>query len=281
MHTLSTPQSAREFVWDARVRGKTVGIVPTMGALHRGHQGLMQQALDAGDALLVSIFVNPTQFGEGEDFEGYPRDERADLSKVAEVSPDGAVFLPTVPMIYPPGFSTAVSVSNVGEPLCGSSRPGHFDGVATVVSRLFGLVRPTRAYFGEKDYQQLTVIRQVVRDLALPVEVVGVSTIREADGLALSSRNTYLTAAEREVAASLYRAIRSADSAWRSGERSVERLCELARAEVDRSGFFRVDYIEVVDAGDLSPLKPGRAALMAIAAWLGRARLIDNGVLGR
>ena len=260
--------------------GRRVSFVPTMGYLHAGHQALIQRASADGSLVVVSIFVNPLQFGPNEDFERYPRDEVGDLARIAEVAPHAAVFLPSVSDMYPPGFVTRVDVAGVTERLCGRSRPGHFRGVATVVARLFGLVAPDVAYFGQKDYQQVATLRAMVRDLALPVEVVGVPTVREADGLALSSRNVYLSPRERVAALCLSRGLAAADALWRSGERDPGTLVQALRAPVEAEPLARLDYAEILDVDSLQDPQPGRPVVAALAVFFERARLIDNHVLG-
>jgi pantoate--beta-alanine ligase len=260
--------------WSAAQSGK-VGFVPTMGFLHRGHVSLMELLRPAVDHLVVSIYVNPLQFGENEDLDAYPRDLERDLELCRAAGVD-AVFTPAD--LYPDGFRTSVSVHGLTDGLCGAARPTHFEGVTTVVARLFGVVRCQVAAFGEKDYQQLQVIRRMVEDLALPVEVVGGPLIRDEDGLALSSRNTYLSPAERARGLSLSRALFAMQAAVAAGERDVATLTAAARAGL---AVDRVDYLEVVDASDLSPLtvvdRPARAL---VAGHVGRTRLIDNLALG-
>lgn len=263
-----------------RARGDRVGLVPTMGALHEGHLALVRAAREGCDRVVVSIFVNPPQFGPDEDYAVYPRDEAGDLGKLGALGVDAA-FAPGVAEMYPPGFATSVRVRGLTEGLCGAFRPHHFEGVTTVVTKLLVQVRPDAAYFGEKDYQQLQVIRRLVRDLDLPVQIEAVPTVREADGLALSSRNAYLSAAERRIAPRLYDTLRSlserlAGAAPASAE-ALAREVEAARRSLERAGFTRIDYLEVRDAETLEPVtnleRPARALA---AAWLGETRLIDN-----
>jgi pantoate--beta-alanine ligase len=259
-----------------RTAGERVGLVPTMGALHAGHLALVAAARAQCRRAIVSIFVNPKQFGPREDFSSYPRPEADDLAKLAAVHADLA-FIPVVDEMYPPGFATTISVGGPSEGLCGAHRPGHFDGVATVVAKLLIQAAPDTAYFGEKDYQQLMVVRRMARDLNLPVEIVGVPTVREPDGLALSSRNVYLSAAERAVAPNLHLVMQEAAVEIAHGapprpvlDRAVAALGELGLA---------VEYLERRDAATLAPLPPdtptGPARLLA-AVQLGRTRLIDN-----
>ncbi len=249
-----------------------------MGALHEGHLALMRAAADHAETVVASVFVNPTQFGPGEDFEAYPRDEAGDLAK-AEAAGCEAVFAPSPEEMYPAGAATTVHVSGISEGLCGAHRPGHFDGVCTVVTKLFGITGCDVAVFGEKDYQQLAVIRRFTRDLDLPVEVVGHPIVREPDGLAMSSRNVYLTAPEREAALSLSRTLGRLAERWRAGERDPGALEASLRAGIHPSG--EIDYAEVRDADTLAPLtRPAVGPVVAaLAVRFGRTRLIDNHVL--
>ena len=257
--------------------GKRVGYVPTMGSLHEGHLSLMRLALEHADHVVASIFVNPTQFLLSEDFDAYPRDEAHDAALLAGTGCD-LLYAPTAAEMYPDGFATTVTVTGVSEPLDGLARPGHFAGVATVVSKLLGQCSPHVAVFGQKDFQQLQVIRSMVRDLDIPVEIVGGPTARAEDGLALSSRNAYLSSAERPVAPVLNRTLAQACEGLRAGQPvgAVERAAvEALRA----AGFEEVDYVEVRDSTDLSRLGPGPvtgAARILAAAFLGKTRLIDN-----
>jgi len=260
-----------------RASGKSIGFVPTMGYFHEGHLSLMRRAREENDIVVVSIFVNPLQFGPGEDFERYPRDEERDLRLAGDVGVDYA-FIPAVEDFYPEDFSTYVEVTGITDGLCGRHRPGHFRGVTTVVAKLFNVVQPTRAYFGKKDYQQLKVIERMVRDLNMPIEIVPCPTVREPDGLAMSSRNEYLSQQERESALSLYRSLKLAEQMVKSGERNPETLIRAMRDLIESQPHVRkIDYIEVVDPETLEPLEEikGRA-LIALAVWVGRARLIDN-----
>jgi pantoate--beta-alanine ligase len=248
-----------------------VALVPTMGALHDGHRALLRAARESAGTVVMSLFVNPAQFGPGEDFARYPRDEASDLAIAAEEGAD-VVFAPGAATIYPPGFAAAVDPGPLGDELEGRSRPGHFRGVATVVTRLFGLVRPRRAFFGEKDFQQLVILRRVARDLALGVEVVGVPTVRAADGLALSSRNRFLSEGEREQAASLSHALTAAAQLYAGGERDADRLCAAARSRLA----IVPDYLERRRRDDLGPYDPPHPAVLLVAAVVGTTRLIDN-----
>ncbi len=255
-----------------------VGLVPTMGALHAGHRALVERAVTENDAAIVSIFVNPTQFGPGEDYRGYPRSEEADLALLAEVGA-AAAFAPSVEEMYPPGDTARVVPGRIAEPLEGARRPGHFAGVATVVTKLFALVSPDRAYFGQKDFQQLRVVQQVTRDLALPVEIVACPIVREPSGLALSSRNAYLSPEERERATALSRGLFAAERAWRDGERDPKRLRRRVADFAETAG--QLEYVSVADPLTLEELEDGADhAVISLACRIGRARLIDNILLG-
>jgi pantoate--beta-alanine ligase len=253
----------------------TLALVPTMGALHAGHMALIGEAKKRADRVAASIFVNPTQFGAGEDFGRYPRQQEQD-ARMLEEAGCGLLWTPSVDDIYPDGFATKISVSGVTARWEGEARPGHFDGVATVVAKLLLSVRPDVALFGEKDFQQLAVIRRMVVDLSMPVEVVAVPTVREADGLALSSRNAYLLPDEREQAAVLPRALLGARTAILGGT-PVEEVLREAKALIHDGGFSRVDYFALVDAGTLEPLDAPKGEMRLIAAAvIGTTRLIDN-----
>jgi pantoate--beta-alanine ligase len=248
-----------------------VALVPTMGALHDGHRALLRAARLSAATVVMSLFVNPTQFGPGEDFARYPRDEEADLAIAGEEGTD-IVFAPSAQAIYPDGFATSVDPGPLAGELEGRSRPDHFHGVATVVTRLFGLVRPQRAFFGEKDYQQLVIVRGVARDLALAVEVMGVPTVRAADGLALSSRNRYLSAGERREAASLFAGLGAAGRLYAGGERGQDLLRATARARLAVDA----EYLELRRRDDLGDYDPAQPAILLVAARVGSTRLIDN-----
>ncbi|MBI5498576.1 MAG: pantoate--beta-alanine ligase [Deltaproteobacteria bacterium] len=263
-----------------RQRGVSVGFVPTMGALHEGHITLIQQARRLADVVVVSIFVNPTQFGPAEDFDNYPRDRDGDLMKCRSAGAD-LVFMPTAAAMYPDGFQTSVTPGPVAAGACGRYRPGHFGGVATIVLKLFQVCQPHIAVFGEKDWQQLAVVRRLVRDFNFPVEVVGVPTAREPDGLALSSRNRRLSPRDREQAPVLARAITRAQQAYAQGVVDAGALCRTVMDEVKTARGVKLQYVEIVDAESIQPLRSvDRPARVLVAAHLGNVRLIDNGALG-
>ncbi len=262
----------------ARRNGSTVGLVPTMGALHAGHVSLIERAAAVGDFVVVSVFVNPTQFGPAEDFDAYPRRLEEDASIAAE---NGAhlVFAPTVEEMYPAGASTFVDVEGLTANLCGSFRPGHFRGVTTIVSKLFNIVAPDRAYFGEKDYQQMLVIERMVRDMHMPVEVVACPTVREADGLAMSSRNAYLSAEQRAAAPAIRRGLLAGEQVVRRGGSAAEAV-QAVIAQVAMEPILRVQYVEAVDPETLTqPDHSGPPMLLAAAVFAGDTRLIDNTVV--
>lgn len=266
----------RAVLKEARREGRTIGLVPTMGALHEGHLSLIRRARADNDLIVVSIFVNPAQFGAGEDLDRYPRDLQRDL-RLAEGAGADLVFAPSVAQMYPPGYSTWVDVESLTEGLCGASRPGHFRGVCTVVAKLLAICGPDRAYFGEKDAQQLAVIKHMVRDLNTPVEVVSCPTVREADGLALSSRNIRLSTEERAEAPAIFRALSAALTRVENGERDVSRLESEIRAVLTGASRATIDYVAIVDATNLAPVEVlDGACLIAVAAWFGDTRLIDN-----
>ncbi|MGY0832504.1 pantoate--beta-alanine ligase [Azospirillum argentinense] len=255
--------------------GKTVALVPTMGALHDGHLALVRRARELADQVVASVFVNPTQFAPHEDFDRYPRDEAGDSSKLASAGCH-LLYAPTVRAMYPEGFATAISVGGPAEGLCGTFRPQMFGGVALVVTKLFLQAQPDVAVFGEKDYQQLMVIRRFARDLDIPVRVEGLPTVREADGLAMSSRNAYLSADERARAPELNRALRDAATALAGGAEAATAL-EAVRTRITAAGFGSIDYVELRDADTLVPVTCAeRPARLLAAAWMGKARLIDN-----
>jgi pantoate--beta-alanine ligase len=275
------PAAMRARVEDLRRDGRKLVVVPTMGALHEGHLSLLRAGRARGDILMLTIFVNPTQFGPKEDLAKYPRDEAGDLAKARACGIDLA-FCPDVSAMYPPGAQTFVEVRELQKPLCGASRPGHFAGVATIVTKLFQITRPHVAVFGEKDYQQLAIIRRMVRDLDFGIEIVGVPIVREPDGLAMSSRNAYLDATQRKAALSLSRGLAAAEAKFAAGERDAAVLVAAARAPLEAESLMRIDYVELRDADELSQVSRCDApCVLAIAAFVGTTRLIDNRVLGR
>ena len=273
---IRTVEQVRTFVADLRRPGKTIGLVPTMGALHEGHGGLMERARAECDVVLVSLFVNPIQFGHGEDLSRYPRSLDEDLI-FCDVRRVDAVFAPSNEEVYPEPLHTFVEVGLEAENLCGPGRPGHFRGVGTVVLKLLNIVQPHRAYFGEKDIQQLAVVRRMVRDLNLPVEIVGSPTSREPDGLAISSRNQYLGADERQVACVLYRALGVARQRIGDGSDDPNVAKEAALKVLGVEPLARVDYLEIVDPIDMQPVDKISGPVRAVGAiWIGETRLIDN-----
>lgn len=256
--------------------GLTVGLVPTMGYLHEGHASLIKRAAAECDRVVVSVFVNPTQFGPNEDLESYPRDFEHDKALVAECGAH-LIFAPTPDDMYAPGAATWVTVEGLTKELCGRSRPIHFRGVATVVNKLMNIAQPDRAYFGEKDAQQLAVIRRMVKDLNMPVEVVGCPIVREADGLAKSSRNTYLNAAERQAALVLSRSLAEGKKLLEAGETDAQTVCARITEVINAEPAARIDYVQAVDADSIEPVAAvNGTVLFAIAVFIGKTRLIDN-----
>ncbi|HEX4419267.1 MAG TPA: pantoate--beta-alanine ligase [Kofleriaceae bacterium] len=278
------PAAMRAKAEDLRRDGRRIAVVPTMGALHDGHLALLRVARARADVVIFTLFVNPTQFGPNEDLSRYPRDEAGDLTKARGAGIDLA-FCPDTAAMYRPGAQTFVDVRELQQPLCGASRPGHFAGVATVVAKLFHLTQPHLAVFGEKDYQQLAIIRRMVRDLDFAIEIASVPIVRESDGLALSSRNTYLSPEQRRAALSLSAGLTAAEHAFAGGERRAEALLATARAPIDAVAAtrndVRIDYLELRDAHELTPLdQVDHPAVLAMAVFVGTTRLIDNRVLG-
>jgi pantoate--beta-alanine ligase len=279
MIIIRTIKEMQAFSEAARLQGKKIAFVPTMGFLHAGHLQLIRQARTMGDILIVSIFVNPIQFGPTEDFKQYPRDWDRD-AQLCDSGGTDVIFAPTAEEMYPEGFQTAVSVPLLSQNLCGISRPVHFQGVATVVAKLFNCTMPHVALFGEKDFQQLAVIKRMVRDLDFVIQIIGVPTVREADGLAMSSRNTYLSTQERQSALSLSRSLFKAQELFKSGERNARVLIDSARTIITREEAAIIDYIKVCDIETLQDVDTiAKPAVMALAVKIGTARLIDNVVL--
>jgi pantoate--beta-alanine ligase len=276
MKVICTIDELRAICDETRCSGRTVGFVPTMGFFHAGHRSLMRAARADTDLVVVSLFVNPTQFGPNEDLDAYPRDVEGD-TQAAEAEGVDVLFTPSVDEMYPEPGVTTVHVSGLTSGLCGARRPGHFDGVTTVVAKLFSIVGPCRAYFGRKDAQQLAVVARMARDLDLPVEVIGCPLVREADGLAMSSRNAYLTAPERSAATVLSRSIRAAADAITAGERDPDAILRVVHDLVADEPLVELDYAALVDGATLEPIERiDRDALLALAAFVGRARLLDN-----
>ncbi len=269
----------REELTKVRGEGASIGFVATMGSLHAGHLSLVEAALAANDYVVVSIFVNPTQFGAGEDFEDYPRDLKRDQELLQEAGAN-LLFAPMASEMYPDGYNTYVENFGKTEVLCGAQRPGHFRGVTTVISKLFNLVQPTIAYFGQKDAQQYAVISQMVRDLNFPIEVVSCPIVRESDGLALSSRNSYLTAEEREEATVLYQALQLAEQLVASGEKDSASIIKQLYDTIAKRKLAKIEYIEIVDARTLQAVEVVAGdILVALAVHFGNTRLIDNTVI--
>ena len=279
MQVFDTVSGLRALLAAHRTAGKRIGLVPTMGYLHAGHMSLVQTARHECDVVVLSIFVNPKQFGPQEDFATYPRDMEGDLRQASEAGVD-AVFAPSVEEMYPSGFLTEVIVHELTAPLCGASRPGHFNGVTTVVAKLFNIVGPDRAYFGQKDYQQVTILRKMATDLCMPLEVVTCPTVREPDGLAMSSRNAYLNPAERQAALVLSRTLRLAEEHLAQGERQGARLTAVLRDCIAKEPLARIDYVAVCDPQTLQEVEQiSENVLVALAVYIGKTRLIDNTVL--
>jgi len=279
MQIFKTIENMRAASRATRKAGKRVGFAPTMGALHKGHLSLVQAAKAQSDVVAASIFVNPTQFGPNEDFSKYPRTFERDCELFTKEGVE-LLFAPALEEMYPAGAVTYVTVEGMSERLCGKSRPGHFRGVTTVVSKLFNIVEPDVAFFGQKDAAQVAIIRRMVRDLNIPVEITACPIVREADGLAMSSRNTYLDPAQRKAALVLHRALQEVQRKFESGERNASKLIEHGRRVFTLEPSARLDYLEIVDTESLDALeKISGAALVAVAAYLGNTRLIDNFVL--
>lgn len=276
MHVIHAVREMHNWVYLLKKSGKKIGFVPTMGYLHKGHLELLKFARGECDVLVCSIFVNPTQFGPGEDYAAYPRDLERD-TELAEWAGVHCLFFPDVSEVYPSGYRAFVEVELLSDKLCGAFRPGHFRGVATVVAKLLNIVQPDEAYFGEKDAQQLVIVRKMVTDLNFPVTVRSFPTVREADGLAMSSRNVYLSDEERTQATVLYRALRRVQEMVSGGESDASRVLAAVRADIAEAPAVEVEYVQVVDATTLQDVPTIRGkVLIALAARVGRARLIDN-----
>lgn len=281
MQIIETVYAMRDWSERERREGRRIALVPTMGFLHEGHLSLVRDAKKRADRVVVSIFINPTQFAPGEDFATYPRDFERDC-QLLETEKTDIVFHPALAAMYPDGAETYVEVEKLSRPLCGATRPGHFRGVATAVAKLFNVIRPHMAIFGQKDYQQLQVIRKMVRDLSMEVEILGHPIVREADGLAMSSRNAYLTPDERRAAVCLSRSLCKAERLVRRGETSAQSLLSLVRAELAKEPLAHVEYVKLCDSETLIDIETiHRTALLALAVRFGKARLIDNRVLTR
>ena len=277
MNTVKTVRELRAAVAQARAEGKQIGLVPTMGNLHAGHAALVEKAAQRADFVVASIFVNPMQFGPSEDLDKYPRTLQADQQRLVDAGCH-LLFHPDVEDMYPGGMGeqTRINVPGVSEGLCGASRPGHFEGVATVVTKLFNMVQPDLAVFGQKDFQQLAVIRTLVRDLNMPIQIIGEPTVRAENGLALSSRNGYLSDAQRDTASVLYRTLQDIATAIQAGQRDLPALLDQARRQHAEAGL-REDYLELREANGLRPVSPGdRELVVLVAAFMGNTRLIDN-----
>jgi len=276
MEIIKTVKEMRGFSSQARQKGQTLVFVPTMGFFHDGHLTLMREGRKHGDILIVSLFVNPTQFGPSEDFQKYPRDFERDRGMAEGVGVD-VLFIPEASAMYPPDHQTIVRVEKVTQRLCGKSRPTHFQGVATVVTMLFNIVMPHLAIFGQKDFQQLITIRQMVKDLCMDVEVVGLPTIREADGLAMSSRNFYLRPEERQAALALYRSLKKANELLQKGERQAEKVLKEMTDILFSEPLVKIDYVQICNASTLEDVHEIKGdVVIALAAYVGQTRLIDN-----
>jgi pantoate--beta-alanine ligase len=279
MRVIENIQEMREWSEAERRAGRRIVLVPTMGALHEGHLSLVREGKKKGERLVASLFVNPAQFGSNEDLAAYPRDFERDREMLEKEKVD-ILFHPSAAEMYPEGYQTYVDVEKLGPLLCGEFRPGHFRGVATVVAKLFNIVRPHAAIFGEKDYQQIQVIRRMAKDLNFDVDVVGYPTVREKDGLAMSSRNVYLSRQERAAALSLSRSLKQAESLVRQGERESKRIVAAVRAEIEEEPLARIEYARVCDTETLEEVATVEgAAVLALAVRVGKARLIDNTTL--
>ncbi len=276
MRIIRSTSSLQQLIKKIKLTGRTVGFVPTMGALHEGHRALLRRCRRENDIVVLSVFVNPKQFGPKEDLAKYPRREHDD-KKLAKKEKVDIIFLPSVKEMYPEGYVTYIEVERMTQALCGRSRPGHFKGVTTVVGKLLNIVMPDRLYLGQKDAQQAAVLARMTRDLSFSVTVKICPTVREPDGLAMSSRNEYLTVDQRKEAAVLYRALRETRRSVTAGDRSAKMIVNKIRSRITRESSGRIDYVECVDADTLAPLKRIQGkTLIALAVWFGKTRLIDN-----
>lgn len=276
MRLIRRIKSMQKLAKELKQKGKKIGFVPTMGYLHEGHLSLAHQAKKDTEVVVMSIYVNPLQFGPQEDFRQYPRDIKRDI-KLARLAGVDIIFVPGDKEMYPEDYNTYVEVDKLTEGLCGKSRPGHFKGVTTVVTKLFNIVQPDIAYFGQKDAQQARVIEKMVEDLNLDIKIKVMPIVRESDGLAMSSRNVYLTKKERQDALSLYQALRLAFEMIKAGERKVKKIVLRMKKSIAKGPHYRIDYIEIVDAKTLEPVEKIKGkVLIALAVWMGKTRLIDN-----
>ncbi len=279
METVKTVQQMIDLARVWHKQGKRVGLVPTMGYLHQGHLSLAKAARKDCDIVVMSIFVNPTQFGPNEDYDSYPRDLARDQELAASVGVD-YIFAPQPSDMYPNGYSTFVNIEGVTESLCGAKRPGHFRGVATVISKLFHIIQPERAYFGQKDGQQVAVLRRMVKDLNIPVDLIAVPIVREEDGLALSSRNVYLTPEQRQQAVVLSQGLAKAKALFAGGERQADHLTKAVIDQIQTASLANIDYVQLVDGETMAPiLQVEKTAMLAVAVYFGNTRLIDNVLL--
>lgn len=279
MKLIKSIPKLRRHIQDFKNRSQKIGFIPTMGYLHKGHLSLIKKSVQENDITIISIFVNPTQFGPQEDYARYPRDLKRDF-RLAEKEGVDILFYPSVQEMYPVGYCTSVIVKGLSDVLCGKSRPGHFEGVATVCNKLFNIIQPDRAYFGQKDAQQAVIIKQMVQDLNMPLKIRVQPIVREKDGLALSSRNLYLSKKEREQARVLYKSLEEAKRLFESGERNCYKIKRKVRNMISKMDRASLDYVEIVDIEKLKPLvNIKQAALLALAVWFGKTRLIDNIIL--
>jgi pantoate--beta-alanine ligase len=279
MIIITSPKEMLDYCNSARINGKTIGLVPTMGAFHEGHLSLMRNARIENDLVVTSIFVNPTQFSPKEDFNAYPRDLESDSKLASQVGVD-VIFAPTVNDMYPNGYATFVNVERITEKLCGASRPGHFRGVTTVVAKLFNIIRPHKAYFGQKDAQQCVVIKRMTEDLNFGIDILIMPTIRETDGLAMSSRNKYLNAQERQSALVLSKSLSMAKDMIKSGQTNAVDILHNMKQMIETEPLAKIDYVSIVDGETLDDIEEIKAnTLIALAVFIGKTRLIDNVII--